>query len=673
MCSGTTSVTRTCCKAVLYATTCITALLFVVCSNPDQAENVDPPVINWFRAEPASIDSGRTSQMDWDVAGADVHVSIDNNVGDVTGNLAATVVPKNTTTYMLTASNGGGSVTKSVTITVVKLRPVIDSFIAAPTAVFASGDSSILKWHASGDSVKISIDNNIGDVTGKTSFTVNPKVTTTYKLTATNWAGTDTRSVTVTVVNIKTLIKTFSATPALIATGDSATLQWSLSSEVVKADIDNSIGDVVKVTTVSVTPARTTTYTLTAISATDTTVRSVTVTLSDLSAAGANAVGAIPASLPSRVSVGLFSSPGDLWMKESGVKWDMRYQYFTVGWRNNWGWDNTNSGQWGLGYFKECDEQGFIPVVQYYCWNVYAGYWDGNLYATTQNPSKMNAYFDDFKVLMQRAKEFGKPVLVLLEADEYGSMEAQSANNPDTIAAVAGSGLPELRGLPNTVAGWGLAYLQIRKAVGASNVVLGIHVSAWATQKDLAYFQVTDPLEPEVDKAYAFLSKLGLSSNITGETYDVLVGDPLDRDADFYRVVNGDNGDHWWDTSANASVNSRSFNRYAEWLRLWNVKSKKRWVLWQIPLGNSNHLNVENTGNPREGYKDNRPEYFFGGGTDHLRKIADAGVIALLFGGGAAGVSGYTNDEYFDGQLFMKSRAGAFLDAGGLPLLPGAP
>jgi hypothetical protein len=66
--------------------------------------------------------------------------------------------------------------------------------------------------------------------------------------------------------------------------------------------------------------------------------------------------------------------------------------------------------------------------------------------------------------------------------------------------------------------------------------------------------------------------------------------------------------------------------------------------LWQIPHGNSNHLNVTNNGGPREGYKDNHPEYFFGNGTAHLKKFADAGVISLLFGIGTGGQSTYTND-----------------------------
>ena len=149
----------------------------------------------------------------------------------------------------------------------------------------------------------------------------------------------------------------------------------------------------------------------------------------------------------------------------------------------------------------------------------------------------------------------------------------------------------------------------------------------------------------------------------------MLVGDPLDRDSDYYVLVQGQN--RWWDASDSASINSKSFNRYAEWLRLWNVKAAKRWVLWQIPLGNSNHRNVANDGSARAGYKDNRPEYFFGNGTAHMAKFADAGVIGLLFGAGAGGQSSYQNDNYTDGQLFMKSRAGAILNAGGVTLATG--
>jgi hypothetical protein len=68
------------------------------------------------------------------------------------------------------------------------------------------------------------------------------------------------------------------------------------------------------------------------------------------------------------------------------------------------------------------------------------------------------------------------------------------------------------------------------------------------------------------------------------------------------------------------------------------------------------------------GYKDNRAEYFLGEGrAQHLAKFAAAGTIGLLFGANTA-ASDQRDDYDSDGKLFMKSRAGALLAAGGFPL-----
>jgi Bacterial Ig domain len=410
------------------------------------------------------------------------------------------------------------------------------------------------------------------------------------------------------------------------------------------------------------------THTITA-RATDTTgltaTTSITVTVANATSGGGTAAGTIPYGLPSRFTVGLYEENGSTWMHGSGALWDTRYRYFTYGWVNNWGW-GAYDGSWGLSYLKDCDTQGEMPVVEYYVMNGLSGYNESAFLATAQNAAKMADYFGEWKILMQRVRDFGKTTVILVEGDGFGFLEQQAAGNPSAYAAVAATGIPELAGLPNTVAGWGQAFLQLRSAVGASNAILAMDISGWATGKDLLYFSVTDSLSPEVDKAYAFLAPLGLSANQTGSTWDLLTNNPLDRDSDYYTTL-GQN--RWWDASDSASISSKSFNRYAEWLRLWNVKSAKRWLLWQVPLGNSNHLNIYNDGTPRAGYKDNRPEYFFQWNADaHRQKFASAGVVGLLFGGGASGMSGYTNDVYTDGQLFMKSRAGAFLGSGGLTI-----
>src|SRR5687768_7852241 len=81
--------------------------------------------------------------------------------------------------------------------------------------------------------------------------------------------------------------------------------------------------------------------------------------------AGTAAKGAIPAGLPARVMVGLFEDTGSTWMKNSGVSWDSRYRYLTKGWVNNWGWGGYDGG-FALSYFRESDQQGFVPAVQFY-------------------------------------------------------------------------------------------------------------------------------------------------------------------------------------------------------------------------------------------------------------------------------------------------------------------
>ena len=379
--------------------------------------------------------------------------------------------------------------------------------------------------------------------------------------------------------------------------------------------------------------------------------------------------GSIPSGLPARLQVGLFEDTGIPWMKASAIPWDVRYRYFTKGWVNNWGW-SANDGAWGLQYMTESAAQGMVPAIAYYQMQDEPGGGEGQFYQKVQNATTMASYFRDFKTLMERARDFNTPVMILVEADGFAFLEQQSGKNPNAYAAVAATGLPELAGLPNTVAGWGLAFLQLRKSVGANKAILGIHVAGWESGLDLFHSSVTEPLQPHVDSVYSFLSMLGLSANQTGATYDVLVGDPLDRDADYYQLVRGEN--RWWDASVTASINSKSFNRYAEWLRLWNLKAGKRWVLWQIPVGNSNSLNVCNAGQARQGYKDNRTEYFFGtNGVANRERFATSGVIALLFGRGEGCQATHTNDLDGDGQPYLRTHAGPFLQAGGLAIPAG--
>jgi hypothetical protein len=152
--------------------------------------------------------------------------------------------------------------------------PAIASFTATPASVLA-GQHTTLGWNVTGaDAISIS---SLGTVTGN-SVSVSPAATTTYTLTATNAAGSTTASATVTVnpAPQPPAISSFTATPAILTAGQSATLAWN----VVRADALSISGlGTVTGTSVSVSPAATTTYTLTATNAAGSTTAYATVTV----------------------------------------------------------------------------------------------------------------------------------------------------------------------------------------------------------------------------------------------------------------------------------------------------------------------------------------------------------------------------------------------------------
>jgi hypothetical protein len=391
------------------------------------------------------------------------------------------------------------------------------------------------------------------------------------------------------------------------------------------------------------------------------------------------------------------------WMQSSGAKWDVRWNYFVasapgVGWYN--GYNQPPGAAYAMNFLQDSVAAGVTPCVLY---QLIAGDYaptsspdtpDPAAFATKlQTKSVTSDYFAKVKQLFAAAKLVAPAkVFVVVEPYDMGNIELGAQNDPSTMAVIGSSGLPELAGLPDSIAGFGLAFLALRQAVGATNVVLGIGVQN-DVNGDFINANVQDALGAHVDYQYGgFYRQLGLAPNQTGATYDFVADHPADGDVDWY--VSQNDYSRLWDPSDNAPVDTRSFNRYAEWLAEFYAASGVPWVLWRLPLGNSNSPDVANSVGPGAwvgpyppscvvppgcsaqartgcpgGYKDNRPEYFFGdGGTAHMQKFAQAGVIGLFFGPSADGTSDYVNDYYPDGQLFMKSRAGAFLRAGGLPL-----
>ena len=82
-----------------------------------------PPVIDQFTAEPTNIQRGESSTLRWQVSGDVTNVSIDNGVGTVRATGNRNVNPANSTTYNLTATGPGGSVTGVTTVTITSAPP----------------------------------------------------------------------------------------------------------------------------------------------------------------------------------------------------------------------------------------------------------------------------------------------------------------------------------------------------------------------------------------------------------------------------------------------------------------------------------------------------------------------------------------------------------------------
>ena len=159
--------------------------------------------------------------------------------------------------------------------------PVISGFSATPPEI-AVGESSKLTWAVT-DYDSLTIDRGIGSVAqipGTTGVLVRPADTTDYTITASNAFGSVTRTVTV-MTHAVPIVNSFTASAAKINPGGTSILNWDVNG-FDTISIDHGVGVVSSIpgaTGVSVSPANTTTYVLTASNAYGTVRQTATVTV----------------------------------------------------------------------------------------------------------------------------------------------------------------------------------------------------------------------------------------------------------------------------------------------------------------------------------------------------------------------------------------------------------
>jgi pSer/pThr/pTyr-binding forkhead associated (FHA) protein len=241
-----------------------------------------PPAIGYFRANPPTLVQGECTRLEWgEVQNASRLTLI--GVGAVAPSGRFDVCLDETKTYILEAIGPGGSIEKSVQVTVnTPAAPVIEYLRVVPS-IIRPGDCAQLEWGKVDNATSASIEPGLGGVGTPGSAQVCPDETTTYVLAAQNEQAGSTARTTLIVSTEGApapVIAFFTANPAQIQAGECTTLSWGKVDYATSVTIDNDIGGVATPGSKEVCLGSTTTYVMTALGSGGTTVTELTVTVS---------------------------------------------------------------------------------------------------------------------------------------------------------------------------------------------------------------------------------------------------------------------------------------------------------------------------------------------------------------------------------------------------------
>jgi hypothetical protein len=362
-------------------------------------------------------------------------------------------------------------------------------------------------------------------------------------------------------------------------------------------------------------------------------------------AATPDAVRAAAAPLPSdRLQFGLSNLDAG-WMTSSGVPWRYRFQYLSAGVNTGKGWETWQDpalppGQFAVDYMKNSTTApaNYIPVFTYYELlqsNPSTGISESDRdFSNLNNAATMNAYYANFKLLMQKAGGYGSQVLVHVEPDFWGYMQQRAAGGGATAisAMVKSSGFAEAAAFPDNLVGFSSELKYLRDTY-APNALIAMHASMWSSSIDIA--SNTDPsinAIGEADKTAAFLNSAGAAG------WDAIFNDVDDHNAAWWELAScgtppcvNQYYTHWWDP---ANVKFPNFARYEAWVGELHAQTGKQQVVWQVPMGNQYFLTMNNTCGH---YQDNVAPYFIA----HANELSNAGLVAVLFGAGNACQTSY--------------------------------
>jgi hypothetical protein len=323
---------------------------------------------------------------------------------------------------------------------------------------------------------------------------------------------------------------------------------------------------------------------------------------------------ALPVGWPHHLALGLSDPPGDAANARREAPFDARYQYLAGGVNTGSGWATWNpNGSFVTRYVRESRAAGMVPVLTYYqllqsrpaLGPSEAARDTSNL----RNAATMKAYWRDFALLLKRIRDAagGHLVVVHVEPDLWGYLE-QAGD-----VALAQRFARRVVALRNRI---------------APRVALAWHLSVWGTREDPTY---SKPSLAHMDALAARSARFYRALHVR---FDLVFNDVTDRDAGFYQVVEGNPRTAW---------GPADFARHRRYIATFTRMTHVPVVLWQLPLGNTT---LDNTW---DHFRDNRVQWWLGDRA-HMRAEQAAGVVGLLFGGGADG----TTSPRTDGGVFFR-------------------
>lgn len=338
----------------------------------------------------------------------------------------------------------------------------------------------------------------------------------------------------------------------------------------------------------------------------------------------------LPAGWPGVLQFGMADAPGGGAVLAQSMPGGIRYTYFSGGANTGAGWStwNTPSGQYATLYFQECIANGLVPGMVYY--QILQSTPHSGSTEEAQDLSNfddlatMQAWFADLTLLLQKAGAFPAQLMVMnVEPDFWGHVEQAAtanggvANVPGMVGACGG----DVASFANNAAGLAQAIVHLRDLY-APNVRIGFNASIWGTGWDL----LTSTPTADDAKAAALGAQSAAFFTSLGANLDLLFGETLDRDSGYAQVIDGET-DLWFQAA--------DYRRLHEYLASLSQGYNRRIILWQTPMGNTLMQSCDNDWGH---YQSNQAEWFLGGATaTNLDDFADAGVIAILFGGGQSG------------------------------------